>query len=42
MNTHADSLATLATSSGQGLPRVILVEDLHNPTDEKNKKFQVH
>ena len=27
-NTHADSLATLATSSAQPLPRVILVEDL--------------
>ena len=30
-NTHADSLATLATSSAQCLPRVILVEDLHRP-----------
>ena len=28
-NTHADSLATLATSSAQDLPRVILVEDLY-------------
>ena len=27
-NTHANSLATLATSSAQNLPRVILVEDL--------------
>ena len=27
-NTHANSLATLATSSAQDLPRVILVEDL--------------
>ena len=27
-NTHADSLATLATSLAQSLPRVILVEDL--------------
>ena len=27
-NTHANSLATLATSSGQSLPPVILVEDL--------------
>ena len=27
-NTHADSLATLATSSEQDLPRIILVEDL--------------
>ena len=31
-NTHADSLATLATSSAQDLPRVILVEDLYTPT----------
>ena len=28
-NTHADLLATLATSSAQDLPRVILVEDLY-------------
>ena len=27
-NTHVDSLATLATSSEQGLPRIILVKDL--------------
>ena len=27
-NSHANSLATLATSSRQGLPRVIIVEDL--------------
>ena len=27
-NTHVDSLATLTTPSTQGLPRVILVEDL--------------
>ena len=31
-NTHADSLATLATSSAQDLPQVILVEDLYTPT----------
>ena len=31
-NTHADSLATLATSSAQDLPRVVLVEDLYTPT----------
>ena len=31
-NTHADSLATLATSLAQNLPRVILVEDLCTPT----------
>ena len=30
-NAHADSLAMLATSSAQNLPRVILVEDLHRP-----------
>ena len=41
-NTHANSLATLVTSSTQGLPRVILVEDLHKPTEEKKKKDQVH
>ena len=28
-NTHADSLATLVTSSAQDLPWVILVEDLY-------------
>ena len=28
-NTHADSLATLATSSTHDLPRIILVEDLY-------------
>ena len=28
-NTHVDSLATLATSSAQDLPRVVLVEDLY-------------
>ncbi|XP_075633963.1 uncharacterized protein LOC142606479 [Castanea sativa] len=32
MNTHADSLATLAMSSTQILPRVILVEDLFKPS----------
>ena len=30
-NANADSLATLATSSAQNLPRIILVEDLHRP-----------
>ncbi|XP_050248421.1 uncharacterized protein LOC126695638 [Quercus robur] len=34
-NTHADSLATLGTSSAQPLPRVILVEDLIHPLTEK-------
>ena len=36
--THVDSLATLATFSGQGLSRVILVKDLHKPTDERKGK----
>ena len=31
-NTHANSLATLATSSAQSLSRVILVENLCKPT----------
>ena len=31
-NVHADSLAMLATSSAQDLPRVILVEDLYKPS----------
>ncbi|XP_050259163.1 uncharacterized protein LOC126704181 [Quercus robur] len=31
-NTHADSLATLATSSVRNFPRVIIVEDLCTPT----------
>ena len=34
-NTHVDSLATLATSSAQNLPRVILGEDLGKPLGEK-------
>ena len=34
-NTHANSLATLATSSAQDLPRIILVEDLCTPTPIK-------
>ena len=32
-NAHADSLAMLATSSTQDLPRVILVKDLYKPTE---------
>ena len=32
-NAHADSLAMLATSSSQNLPRVILVEDSYKPTE---------
>ena len=34
-NTHSDSLAMLASSSAQSLPRVMLVEDLHKPTEIK-------
>ena len=34
-NTHVDSLATLATSSAQNLPRIILVEDLSKSSEEK-------
>ncbi|XP_065629678.1 uncharacterized protein LOC136067549 [Quercus suber] len=41
-NSHADSLATLATSSAQDLPRVILVEDLHKPTEVGKGVIQVH
>ena len=40
-NTHADSLATLATSSAQNLPRIILVEDLDRPSGEKGKMIYV-
>ena len=41
-NTHADSLATLATSSDQSLPRVIIVEDLHKPSVTKREVIHVH
>ena len=41
-NTHANSLATLATSSTQYLPRVILVEDLHKPSMLKAESMHVH
>ncbi|XP_030970169.1 uncharacterized protein LOC115990480 [Quercus lobata] len=41
-NTHADSLATLATSSAQSLSRVILVEDLCHPTKEEPNGIRVH
>ena len=41
-NTHADSLATLATSSVQNLPRVILIEDLCKPTEVKGEVVHVH
>ena len=41
-NTHADSLATLATFSTQNLPRVILVEDLRKPTEAGRTVVHVH
>ena len=41
-NTRVDSLATLATSSSQSLPRVILIEDLCKPTEVKGQAVHVH
>ena len=41
-NTHADSLATLAISSKQGLPRVILIEDLLMHADQIQTMVGVH
>ncbi|XP_075636929.1 uncharacterized protein LOC142609206 [Castanea sativa] len=41
-NTQANSLATLATFSAQGLPRVILVEDLYKPAKVKKGIVQTH
>ncbi|XP_065638557.1 uncharacterized protein LOC136071336 [Quercus suber] len=41
-NAHADSLATLATFSEQDLPRVILVEDLYEPTGAGGDAVRVH
>ena len=41
-NTHADSLVTLATSSAQDLPQVILIEDLCIPTPMKRDLLQVY
>ena len=41
-NTHADSLATLATFLTQDLPRVILVEDLCTPTSLHQDMPQIH
>ena len=40
-NAHADSLAMLATSSAQHLPRIILIEDLHRPI-EAREVAQIH
>ena len=41
-NTHADSLATLATSSEQGLPRIILVKDLCRADVVKKDMVRIH
>ena len=41
-NTHADSLATLATSSAQPLPRVILIEDLYRTMMARTDLVRVH
>ena len=41
-NTHANSLATLATSSVQDWPRVILVEDLCTPTSLHQGMPRIH
>ena len=41
-NTHADSLATLTTSSIRNFPRMIIVKDLHTPTSPENDVYQVH
>ena len=40
-NTHVDSLAMLATSLAQNLPRIILVEDLGRPSVEKGKMIYI-
>ena len=36
-NIHANALAMLVTSLAQSLPRVILIEDLCEPTEVKGK-----
>ena len=41
-NTHADSLATFATSSAQDLPRVVLVEDLYTLTSIHHGMLQIN
>ena len=41
-NAHADSLAMLATSSAQDLPRVILIEDLYKPIEIRRETAQIH
>ena len=41
-NTHANSLATLATSSAQDFPRVVLVEDLYTHTSAYHGIPRIH
>ena len=41
-NTHVGSLATLATSLAQDLPRVILVKDLCTPTPLHKDMPRIH
>ncbi|XP_050290277.1 uncharacterized protein LOC126728512 [Quercus robur] len=41
-NTHADSLATLATYSVRNFPRVIIVEDLCTPTSPEKEVCQIN
>ena len=41
-DTHADSLATLATSSAQDLPRMILVEDLCKSSSIERDTVWIH
>ena len=41
-NTHADSLAMLATSLAQPLPLVIFVEDLYRPSMVRTELVHIH
>ena len=41
-NTHADSLATLATSSARKLPRIILVEHLSKASKVAKDMVRTH
>ena len=41
-NTHADSLATLATSSAHDLPRIILIEDLCQTSSTERDTVRIH
>ena len=41
-NTHADSLATLATSSAGELPRIILVEHLDRASEVSKDTVRIH